>query len=86
MMPGAREVYRVRLSSKGAVYLPREVVRRLGIREGSGLLLWVEDGKIVLIPVHDPLELALRGPKYARITVEEFERWSEEWQEKELLV
>ena len=83
-MPGGGGEYRVRVSSKGAVYLPREVMRRLGIGEGSELVLRVEGGKLILIPVYDPLELALRGPKFARVSVEEFEEWSERWQREEL--
>ncbi len=76
--------YRVRLSSKGAVYLPRELLRRLGLREGSELLVRVEGNRIVITPVYDPLELALHGRKYGRVTVEELEEWSEEWQQREL--
>ena len=77
--------FRVRLSKKGAIYLPRDVIRELNLREGMEFILRVEDGRIVLLPIYDPLELALKGPKYARVSVEELERWSEEWQEKELL-
>jgi len=75
-VPGAQgsgTVFRVKLSRKDAVYLPRDVLTRLGLREGGELVLRLEDGRIVLMPVYDPLELALRGPKYGRVTVEELE-------------
>ena len=83
-MQGSSTVFRVKLSKKGAIYLPRDVLRRLGLREGDELVLRLEDGRIVLMPVYDPLELALRGPKYGRVTVEELEEWSEKWQQEEL--
>jgi hypothetical protein len=38
-------------------------------------------GRIVLTPIPDPLWLALYGPKFAEITVEEVEKYSEEMQE-----
>lgn len=83
-MQDSGAVFRVKLSKKGAVYLPRDVLRRLGLREGDELVLRLEDGRIVLMPVYDPLELALRGPKYGRATVDELEEWSEKWRQEEL--
>jgi hypothetical protein len=56
----------------------------LGLEEGSRLAVVVEEGSIRLIPIEDPLDLALHGRKYARIKAEDLEKWSEEWQEKEL--
>jgi len=41
----------------------------------------VEDGKIVLTPIPDPLWLALYGPKFAEVSIEDIERTSEEMQE-----
>lgn len=35
---------------------------------------------MILEPIPDPFTLALRGPKFARTTVEEFEKESEEVQ------
>ena len=81
-MAGQALEHRVRVSRKGAVYLPRELMRLLGIGEGSELLVRVEGGRLVMTPLRDPLELALRGPKYARVRAEDVERWSEEWQEE----
>ena len=42
----------------------------------------VEDSKIILERIPDPFELALKGPKFAKITFEEFERESEEMQDE----
>lgn len=74
----------VRVASKGAIYLPREVLEELRLEEGSRLAVVVEEGLIKLIPIEDPLDLALHGRKYARIKAEDLEKWSEEWQEEEL--
>ncbi len=41
----------------------------------------VDGSKVILERVPDPFELALRGPKFARVTFEEFERESEEMQD-----
>ncbi|GEM_PF-5001293 len=41
----------------------------------------VEGSKIIMERVPDPFELALKGPKFAKITFEEFERKSEEMQD-----
>ena len=78
------EVGVVKVASKGAIYLPRDVLEELGLEEGSRLAVVVEGGSIKLIPIEDPLDLALHGRKYARIKAEDMEKWSEEWQEKEL--
>lgn len=48
---GGLAAWRVRLGRKYAVYLPREVVERLGLREGDRLEVRLEDGEIVLRPV-----------------------------------
>jgi len=52
-------------------------MRTLGIREGDKVLIRVEGNKLILEFVPDPLSLALRVKKWAKITVEEFEAESE---------
>jgi len=70
-----------RVGKKNALYLPREVVRRLGIREGDRAIMRVDEGRLILEFISDPLTLALRGERWAKTTVEEFERESELEQE-----
>ncbi len=43
--------WRVRLGRKNAVYLPREVVERLGLREGDRLEVRLVEGGVLLKPV-----------------------------------
>ena len=70
-----------RVGKKNVLYLPREVVRRLGIREGDRAIMRVDEGRLILEFISDPLTLALRGERWAKTTVEEFERESELEQE-----
>ncbi|MGB9706119.1 MAG: AbrB/MazE/SpoVT family DNA-binding domain-containing protein [Pyrobaculum sp.] len=70
----------VRVSKKNTVYIPKEIADALGIGEGTLLELRVEGGTLVAVPIPSPLKLALEGPKFAKTTVEEFERGSEEEQ------
>jgi len=74
-MPGQVVVSRV--GKKGAIYLPKHIMRALGVREGDKVLMRVEGGRLVLEFVPDPLSLALKVRKWARTSVEEFEAKSE---------
>lgn len=70
----------VRVSKKNTVYIPKDVAEKVGIGEGSLLEISVDNGRIILTPVPDPLWLALYGPKFAEVSVEDIERTSEEMQ------
>ncbi|UNQ73591.1 AbrB/MazE/SpoVT family DNA-binding domain-containing protein [Infirmifilum sp. NZ] len=71
-----------KVGRKFALYLPKSVVKALGIREGDKVLIAVEGNSIVVRVVKDPIELALHGEKFASITPEDVERISLEWQKK----
>ncbi|QOJ79117.1 AbrB/MazE/SpoVT family DNA-binding domain-containing protein [Infirmifilum lucidum] len=71
---------KVRVSKKFTLYIPRAVAEAAGVREGDVLRVRVEGSRIILEPALDPFDIALRGPKFARVTFEEFERESEEMQ------
>jgi len=75
------EGYVSRVGRKNTLYLPKEVVRRLGIREGDRVVMKIEDERLILEFISDPLTLALRSGRWAKTTVEEFERESESEQE-----
>ncbi len=66
-----------KVGKKGAIYLPKYLMRTLGIREGDKVLIRVDGNKLVLEFVPDPLSLAIRVKKWAKTTVEEFEAESE---------
>ena len=72
----------LRIGRKGAIYLPRKVMRKLGLNEGDYLLLRVKDSRIILDIISDPFLLTVKSKKWAKTTVEEFEKESEQIQEK----
>ena len=73
-------VYPSKVGKKGAIYIPKQVIRSLGINEGDRVLMSVEGNKLVLEFLPDPLSLALRLKKWAKTSVKEFEMESEEEQ------
>ena len=74
--------YKTRISRKMTLYIPKALAEAAGIKEGSYVKLKVKDSKIIIEPIPDPLEYALRGPKFAEVTFEEIERISEEIQDE----
>jgi len=77
-------VEKVRVGKKHALYLPKSVVRALGLREGDKLLLIVEDDKIVLQKIKSFFQVALETPKKLSLTPGDVEKASIEMQ-RELL-
>jgi AbrB family looped-hinge helix DNA binding protein len=78
----ASQAYEVKVSKKILISIPKDVVERLGIEEGTKPRLYVEGDRIVMEPVRDALWFALHGPKVGRVTFEELEEESEREQEK----
>ncbi|MBS7622444.1 AbrB/MazE/SpoVT family DNA-binding domain-containing protein [Candidatus Bathyarchaeota archaeon] len=68
------------IGKKYAVYLPRAVVKALGLREGEKVLLRVAGNTLILEAIQDPIQLALSGKKYASMTPEQVEMISLEEQ------
>ena len=75
---------KVRVGKRYAIYLPKRVVEKIGISEGDELILNVEGDKIELNKIHDPIELALKGKKFAKVSLEEIEEVSLAEQEKKI--
>ena len=71
------QVFMLKVSKKGAIYLPKQVVEQLNISEGDRVLMKIEGNRLVLEFIPDPLSLALRIKKWTKTTVREFERESE---------
>jgi len=72
----------IRVGRRRTIVIPKPVAEALGIREGSRLELRLEDGRIVLEPILDAVELSLRGEKIARTSLEELEAESVERQKR----
>ena len=73
---------KVRISKKFTLYIPKAIVKAVGIKEGDYVKMRIEDSKIILELVPDPFDVALEGPKFAKITFEEFEKESEKMQDE----
>lgn len=71
-----------KVGKKGAIYLPKQIIKSLGIGEGDRVLMRIEGNKLVLEFIPDPLSLALKVRRWAKTTVEEFERESESEQDE----
>ena len=74
------QVIVAKVGKKGAIYLPKRVIKSLNISEGDTVFMRIEGNKLVLEFVPDPLSLALRVKRWAKTSVEEFEKESEEEQ------
>ncbi len=68
---------KVKLGSRGVVYLPSEVRRALGVKEGDELLVIVREGEAVMVPVKSVFRMGVESKKIGEVTVEDFERESE---------
>ncbi|MHA1610325.1 MAG: AbrB/MazE/SpoVT family DNA-binding domain-containing protein [Candidatus Njordarchaeales archaeon] len=72
----------LKVGKKGAIYLPRKLIKKLGISEGDKVLVRVKENKVILEFIPDPISLALKTKKWASTTVKEFEKESERMQEE----
>lgn len=70
------------MGRKYAVYLPRALVRRLGIREGDTLYIFVQGDSLVIRREVDFYEASLKARKRIRLSPEEVEEASREMQEE----
>ncbi len=75
-------VLEVTVGRRRTIIIPKRVAEMLGISEGSWLELRVEDGRIVLEPIPDAVELSLHGEKVATTSLEELEAESIEQQRR----
>ena len=73
-----------RVGKKYAVYLPKIVVRALGLKEGDKIVLTVSGNSLVIEKVHDPIRLAVSGSKFASLTPKEVEAVSLEEQRRQV--
>ena len=79
---GGKGVSVSKVGKKGAVYIPKRICERLGISEEDKVLMRVEGDKLVLEFIPNPFSLTVKIKKWAKTTVEEFEKESEEEQDE----
>ncbi len=70
------------VGKKHTIYIPKAVVEKVGLTEGMRILITVEDNRIIIEPLPDPVTLALHGKKFATVGLEELEAISREEQSR----
>ncbi len=79
-------VIRVRVGKKYALYLPKFVVEKLGIKEGDDLVIILKDDSLVLRKTVDFFETSFKVEKKTKLKPEEIEEASVEMQKEVLCV
>ena len=75
-------IVEIRVGRKRTIVIPKAIAEALGIDEGSKLKLTVENGKIILEPIPDAIQLSLRGDKLGKVSLKDLEAESIEIQKK----
>ncbi|MEB3788117.1 MAG: AbrB/MazE/SpoVT family DNA-binding domain-containing protein [Desulfurococcales archaeon] len=73
---------RLRVGKKRALYLPRDIMEAIGLREGDPVIVRVEGERIIIERAPDPFLMAATRKKWAVVSVQEFEEDSESEQEE----
>lgn len=60
----------------------KRIVKVLEIKEGDKVRIYVKEGRMIVEIIKDPLELALKGKKFGKISTEEVEEISLKEQKK----
>jgi len=71
-----------KVAKKLALYPPKKIMLQLGLDEGQRVKYTVEKGKLVVEPLPNPIDLALKSEKWSSTTVKKFEREAELEQEE----
>ena len=69
-----------KVAKKFALYPPKALMNELGMREGQRVRYRVENGKLMVEPVPDPIQVALHSRKWTRTSAKELELQSEKEQ------
>ena len=71
-----------KIGKKFTLHLPKKIVNYLRIKEGDKVRISVEGEKIVVEVIRDPIDLALCGKKFAKVSANDVEKISLEEQSK----
>ena len=69
-----------KVAKKFALYPPKGLINELGLKEGQRVRYVIEDGKLVVEPLPDPIDLALHSKKWMKTSVNGFESESQKEQ------
>ncbi len=70
-----------RVGSKGELFPPKEIRKKLSLRAGSTVIYKIEAGRLIVEPVPSLKEVLQRKPA-VEITIEEFHRFRRELSKK----
>jgi AbrB family looped-hinge helix DNA binding protein len=70
-----------RVGSKGELFPPKEIRKKLGLKAHTKVIYKIESGKLIVEPV-PTLEEALKEPPAIEITLEEFQKHRKELSRK----
>ena len=70
------------MGKNGVIYLPADVKKKLGVKDGGELVLIVKEDTVTLKPLKTIFKLGAKSRKICEITVEEFEKESVNMQVK----
>ncbi|MHA1608760.1 MAG: AbrB/MazE/SpoVT family DNA-binding domain-containing protein [Candidatus Njordarchaeales archaeon] len=73
---------RSKVGKKRVIVIPKKIAEKIGLKEGMRIKICAREDEIIIKPIVDAIELSLKGKKIARITLEELEEDSIEFQEK----
>ncbi len=66
-----------RVAKKFALYPPKGLINELGLKEGQRVRYEIEDGKLVVEPLPDPIDVALHSKKWMKTSIRKLESESE---------
>ncbi len=69
-----------KVAKKFALYPPKGLINKLGLKEGQRVRYEIEDGKLVVEPLPDPIDVALHSKKWMKTSIKELESESEKEQ------
>jgi antitoxin component of MazEF toxin-antitoxin module len=73
---------RGKVAKKFALYPPKKAVELLNLKEGQAVAYEVAGQHLIVKPILDPLELAVKSKKWAKTSVQEFEAESSREQDE----
>ena len=76
------EAVKAKVGRRRTLVIPKRIAERVGITEGTVVLLRVEGNRIVVEPEPDAVWLAIHGEKVAKVSLKELEEESLERQEE----
>lgn len=69
-----------RVGKRYTLYPPKELLEAIGVKEGDLVVYRVENGKLIVEPLTNPFEYALKVKKWAKTSLEEIEEFSSKLQ------